>query len=135
VNINGGFSEEFVISSKYVLPVPDDLSDRRAVLIEPFAVIVHAFKKVNISKDTTVAIIGCGNEGMLAAALANHLGASVTAMDINSEKFDLIRIVGSIRVFHPDRSGMKSLMSWWRPPDQVKLLNWRLGLQLQVETL
>ncbi|MFC5449196.1 zinc-dependent alcohol dehydrogenase [Paenibacillus aestuarii] len=105
VNMNGGFSEEFVISSKYVLPVPDDLSDRRAVLIEPFAVIVHAFKKVHIGKDTKVAIIGCGNEGMLAAALANHLDANVTAMDINMEKFDLIRSLGSFRVIHPDEVG------------------------------
>jgi L-iditol 2-dehydrogenase len=102
VTANGGFSEQFIISSKYVMPVPDDLSDERAVLVEPFAVIVHGFKKVKITKGTKVAIMGCGNEGMLAAALANHLGGEVTAMDINPAKKELIKLLGDIRFVHPD---------------------------------
>lgn len=102
VNVDGGFSQEFLISSKYVLPVPDDLPDERAVLTEPFAVVVHALKKVEIAKGTTVAITGCGNEGMLAAALALHLGAQVTAMDINPLKLDLVRSLGDIRAVFPE---------------------------------
>jgi L-iditol 2-dehydrogenase len=101
VNVDGGFSQQFLISSKYVLPVPDDLPNERAVLIEPFAVVVHAFKKVKITKDTTVAVIGCGNEGMLAIALAHHLGAKVTAIDINTKKFDLVKKIGDIRTRSP----------------------------------
>jgi L-iditol 2-dehydrogenase len=101
VNMNGGFSEEFVISSKFVLSIPDDLPDKKAVLIEPFAVVVHAFKKVNITKNTTVAIVGSGNEGMLAAALAHYLGARVTAIDINPKKHDIIRSIGDIRAVYP----------------------------------
>ncbi|BDG46834.1 alcohol dehydrogenase catalytic domain-containing protein [Parageobacillus sp. KH3-4] len=101
VNVDGGFSQQFLISSKYVLPVPDGLPNERAVLIEPFAVVVHAFKKVKITKDTTVAVIGCGNEGMLAIALAHHLGAKVTAIDINTKKFDLVKKIGDIRTRSP----------------------------------
>lgn len=97
VNTNGGFSEEFIISSKYVLPVPDDLPDEKAILIEPFAVVVHALQKVNISNNSSVAIVGCGNEGMLAASLATYLGADVTAIDINPRKLDLVRQIGRIR--------------------------------------
>lgn len=101
VNQDGGFSEEFIISSKFVLPIPEDLSDKKAVLIEPFAVVVHALKKVNITKGTTVAIVGSGNEGMLAAALAYHLGAQVTALDINPKKLELTKSLGDIRVAFP----------------------------------
>ncbi|MEK3643536.1 zinc-dependent alcohol dehydrogenase [Aeribacillus sp. FSL M8-0235] len=101
VNTDGGFSEEFVISSKYVLPIPDGLSDERAVLIEPFAVIVHAFKKVAITTGTSVAVIGCGTEGMLAIALATYLGAQVTAIDISQEKLDKVKSFGDIRTAHP----------------------------------
>src|SRR5690606_37830857 len=72
VNINGGFSEEFIISEKYVMQIPDELPYEKAVLIEPFAVIVHALEKVSITKGTSVAIIGCGTEGLLALTLANH---------------------------------------------------------------
>ncbi|TVY11398.1 zinc-dependent alcohol dehydrogenase [Paenibacillus cremeus] len=102
VTVNGGFSEQFVISSKYVMPVPDDLPDKKAILVEPFAVIVHAFKKVHIAKGTTVAVIGSGNEGMLAVALANYLGADVTAIDINPIKLELIKSFGGIRAIHPN---------------------------------
>lgn len=92
VNVDGGFSQEFTISSKYVLPVPNELSDEKAVLIEPFAVIVHAFQKLSITKDTTIAIIGCGTEGMLAITLAKYLGAQITAIDINPKKLEKVRI-------------------------------------------
>jgi L-iditol 2-dehydrogenase len=101
VNIDGGFAQEFNISSKYVLAVPDDLPNKKAVLVEPLAVIVHAFKKVNVEKNMKVAVVGCGNEGMLAAALAHYLGAKVTAIDINQHKLDLVREIGDISVFLP----------------------------------
>ncbi|WP_342505155.1 alcohol dehydrogenase catalytic domain-containing protein [Sporosarcina sp. FSL K6-2383] len=86
VNMNGGFSEEFIISGKYIIPIPEELSNERAVLIEPFAVIVHALEKVEITKDTSVAIIGCGTEGMLAMTLVNYFGANITGIDIHQEK-------------------------------------------------
>jgi len=86
VNTDGGFSEEFIISSKYILPLPDELSNKKAVLIEPFSVVVHALKKITITDKTRIAVIGCGSEGMLAVALTNYLGAFVTAIDINQDK-------------------------------------------------
>lgn len=101
VNTDGGFAEEFTISSKYVLPVPDDMSNERAVLIEPFAVIVHAFKKIEVTKGTSVAVIGCGTEGMLAIALAVYLGADVTAIDINQDKLNKVKSFGNIKTALP----------------------------------
>ncbi|BAQ11249.1 sorbitol dehydrogenase [Bacillus sp. OxB-1] len=91
VNADGGFSEEFTITDKYILPIPDKLSDERAVLIEPFAVIVHALSKVEISKDTTIGIIGCGTEGMLAMTLAAYHGAQITGIDINPDKLEKVK--------------------------------------------
>ncbi|MDQ0201188.1 zinc-dependent alcohol dehydrogenase [Neobacillus ginsengisoli] len=91
INVNGVFAQEFTISSKYVLRVPNELPDEKAVLIEPFAVIVHAFQKFSLTKETSIAIIGCGTEGMLAITLAHHLGAQVTAIDINPTKLEKIR--------------------------------------------
>lgn len=108
VTTDGGFSQEFIISSKFVLPIPEDLSDEKAVLIEPFAVVVHALKKVNITKGTSVAVVGTGNEGMLATALALFLGAEVTAIDINPKKHELIRSLGEIRAVYPEELGSET---------------------------
>ncbi|MED4225491.1 zinc-dependent alcohol dehydrogenase [Neobacillus cucumis] len=91
VNISGIFAEEIIISSKFVLPIPEILPSEKAVLIEPFAVIVHAFQKFNISKDTSICVIGCGTEGMFSIALANYIGAQVTAVDINEKKIEKVR--------------------------------------------
>lgn len=101
VNIDGGFAEEFTISAKYVLPVSDSLSAERAVLIEPLAVVVHAFKQVNIGKETSVAVIGCGTEGQLAIALATYLGATITAIDINEAKLESVTSYGDITTLTP----------------------------------
>jgi len=108
VNMDGGFSQEFLISSKFVLALPDDLPNEKAVLIEPFAVVVHAFKKVKITKGTSVCIVGCGNEGMLAAALAHHLGAQVTAVDINPHKLELVKQIGDIQAVLPEDMRLQS---------------------------
>ena len=88
VNVDGIFSEEIIINAKYVLPIPEEISDEEAVLVEPLAVIVHAFQKANIQKGTKVGVIGCGTEGMLTVALAVFLGAEVTAIDINPKKLE-----------------------------------------------
>lgn len=101
VNVDGIFSEEITISSKYVLPIPEAISDEKAVLIEPFAVIVHAFEKATISKNTSVAVIGCGTEGMLAITLASYLGARVTAIDINQAKLQKVKAVFGANILTP----------------------------------
>ncbi|MDT8861470.1 alcohol dehydrogenase catalytic domain-containing protein [Alkalihalobacillus sp. MEB130] len=102
VNSDGGFLQEFTISAKYVIEVPDELSNEKAVIIEPFAVIVHALQKVDISEKTSVAVIGCGTEGMLAITLADYLGAQITAIDINENKFKKVQMVGNIQTARPD---------------------------------
>ncbi|WP_238544605.1 zinc-binding dehydrogenase [Geomicrobium sp. JCM 19037] len=74
INASGGFAHEFIIDSRYVIPIPDDVSNERAVLIEPLAVIVHGLKKLNIKKGDRVLVVGCGTEGLLTVALADYLG-------------------------------------------------------------
>lgn len=101
INIAGVFGSEFITEEKYLVPVPKEIPDERAVLLEPLAVTVHALKKGKIGRNTSVAIIGCGTEGMLAVALAAHAGADVTVIDVNPNKFDLAKKLGNIKTAHP----------------------------------
>lgn len=103
VTINGLFAQEVILDSEFAVPVPIDLADERAILIEPFAVNVHALKKANITKGTKMAVIGCGTEGLLSIALAHHLGADLTVVDINPVKLEKAKAFGEdIRVMYPD---------------------------------
>lgn len=88
VTINGLFANEIVIDSEFLVPIPSELTDERAILTEPFAVNVHALKKINISKETSVAVVGCGTEGFMSIALLEYLGAKITVLDINPAKLE-----------------------------------------------
>jgi L-iditol 2-dehydrogenase len=102
VSSDGVFAQEVIIESKYIVPVPDGIDDERAVLIEPFAVTVHALKKANIQKGDSVAIVGCGTEGLFSVALANKFGANITVIDINPTKLAIARRLGeNVRTVHP----------------------------------
>lgn len=101
VTVDGVFAQELILDSKYVVPVPEGLEDERAILTEPFAVTVHALKKVNIGKDTSIAVIGCGTEGLLTVALANLLGADITVIDVNPVKLEIAKRLGNVKTVKP----------------------------------
>jgi L-iditol 2-dehydrogenase len=102
VSADGLFAQEIVIDSEFVVPVPSDLAEDRAILVEPFAVTVHALKRANITKGTSVAVIGCGTEGLLAIALLNHMGADLTVLDINPIKMEKTKNFNkNIETVHP----------------------------------
>jgi threonine dehydrogenase-like Zn-dependent dehydrogenase len=65
----GGWSAEMVAHRSQLVPLPDDLSDEDAVLVEPLACAVHAAR---CAGDDPVAVIGSGTLGLLTiAALRN----------------------------------------------------------------
>ena len=102
VTVNGLFAQEIIIDSEFVVPVPADLPEERAILIEPFSVNVHALKRAKITQQTSVAVIGCGTEGLLAIALLSHMGADVTVLDIVSAKMEKAKSFGKhIKATHP----------------------------------
>jgi L-iditol 2-dehydrogenase len=103
VTINGLFASEIVIDSEFLVPVPSELSNERAILTEPFAVNVHALKRANILKGASVAVVGCGTEGLLSIALLDYIGADITVLDINPGKMEKARSFNkTIKRLHPE---------------------------------
>ncbi len=101
VTCDGLFAQEIIIDSEFVVPIPSDLAAERAILVEPFAVNVHALKRTNIN-GKSVAVIGCGTEGLLAIALLNHMGADITVLDINPLKMEKARSFNqNIKAMYP----------------------------------
>jgi L-iditol 2-dehydrogenase len=101
VTIDGVFAQEVLVDSKYAVPVPAELADERAILIEPFAVVIHALKKATIRPGTSLAVIGCGAEGLLTVAFALKMGAQVTAIDINPKKHEIVKKLGDVKTMLP----------------------------------
>jgi L-iditol 2-dehydrogenase len=74
-----GLLREFaVIPAHNAELVPASFSYTQASLIEPVAVMMHMLELVSIRPGDTVAVLGAGPIGLLAAAVARHLGATQT---------------------------------------------------------
>ena len=64
------------------------LSFEELALVEPLSVGYHAANRARVSRQDTVAVIGCGTIGVGAIAAAAHKGATVIAVDIDPAKLE-----------------------------------------------
>jgi len=70
----GGFSQSLVAHQSQVYLVPNEIDDRAAVLIEPFACALHGALRVSLCETDTALVLGCGSIGLLTIAALRALG-------------------------------------------------------------
>lgn len=97
----GGMSDLFVIRADRLVPIPDELEDLQAVLVEPLSTPVHAVSLAGPDlTGKSVAILGAGTIGLLTLAAARRAGAARTAVtDVLPAKRELARQLGADAVF------------------------------------
>ena len=61
----GGWGKMFVAHRSQLHPVPDELSEQRAVLIEPLSCAVHTALRADVEPNADVVVIGAGTIGVL----------------------------------------------------------------------
>lgn len=71
----GFFRDYAVVPVRNAEHIPDDLDYLSATLIEPTAVLVHVFELIDFRPGDSVAVLGAGPIGLLAAAMARVRGA------------------------------------------------------------
>jgi threonine dehydrogenase-like Zn-dependent dehydrogenase len=71
----GSWSRSFVAHRSQLITLPDNVSDENAVLIEPFAVSLHAVLRNRPADDQTVLIIGAGVIGLSTLAALRAIGS------------------------------------------------------------
>jgi threonine dehydrogenase-like Zn-dependent dehydrogenase len=74
----GGWSEGLVAHESQLHPVPDELPDEDAVLVEPLACALHAAAVAAPEPGDRVAVIGAGTIGLLAVAALRERAPSAT---------------------------------------------------------
>jgi L-iditol 2-dehydrogenase len=93
--VDGAFAELVTIHEQFAHPVPDQLSDDAAALLEPLSVGLWACRKAAVSAGSRVLITGAGPVGLLTAQCALALGASeVTVTDVNAHRLRVARDLG-----------------------------------------
>jgi threonine dehydrogenase-like Zn-dependent dehydrogenase len=92
VGRDGAFAEFLRLPIVNLLAVPDEVEDARAVFAEPLAAACGIMERVQINRDTRVAVIGDGKLGLLCAqAIKAQSAAAVTLIGRHENK---LRIAG-----------------------------------------
>ncbi len=71
----GTWGEAFVAHQSQLYPVPDRVSDRNAVVVEPFATALHAVLQNRPGNQETVLVVGAGTIGLCVVAALRAIGS------------------------------------------------------------
>lgn len=95
----GCFTEFVSIPETQIYEIPDELTDRRAVIAEPLANIVHLFRIAAPHPFFRMGIVGGGTMGSLALLTALCLGVrEVLVQDVSDVRLDVMRRMGATLV-------------------------------------
>ena len=95
VNRPGSFAEYVAIPASNVFPIPDDIPDETASILDPLGNAVHTALSFDLVGED-VLITGAGPIGLMAAAVAVQAGArNVVITDVNNYRLDLARKLGN----------------------------------------
>lgn len=96
VNEPGAFAQYLCLNAFNVIPLPDEISDDIGAVLDPLGNAVHTALSFDlISED--VLITGAGPIGIMAAAVARHVGArNVVITDVNDDRLALAAEVADV---------------------------------------
>ncbi len=101
VNRPGAFAEYVVIPGSNVQPIPDSVDDDIGCILDPLGNAVHTTLAFDLVGED-VLITGAGPIGMMAVAIARHVGARfIVTTDVNQYRLDIAASMGSDLAINP----------------------------------
>jgi threonine 3-dehydrogenase len=95
VNRPGAFAERLSLPSVNVFPIPEGIPDEVACILDPLGNAVHTALSFDLAGED-VLITGAGPIGIMAAAVARHVGArNVVVTDVNAYRLSLAERMGA----------------------------------------
>jgi threonine 3-dehydrogenase len=111
VNREGAFAEYLVIPAFNAFKIPPEISDDLAAIFDPFGNATHTALSFNLVGED-VLITGAGPIGIMAVAIAKHVGArNVVITDINDYRLGLARKMGATRAVNVSRESLRDVMA------------------------
>ena len=111
VNRPGSFAEYLALPSFNTFPIPEGISDDLAAIFDPFGNAVHTTLSFNMVGED-VLITGAGPIGIMAVAVAKHVGARhVVITDVNDYRLELARKMGASRAVNVTREDIRDIMA------------------------
>jgi len=111
VNRDGAFADHVVIPATNAWVQPDDLDPDLGALFDPFGNATHTALSFPIAGED-VLITGAGPIGVMATAIARHVGARfVVVTDVQEFRLDLARAAGADLAINPTRTSLAEAMT------------------------
>jgi threonine dehydrogenase-like Zn-dependent dehydrogenase len=107
---SGGWSWQLVAHADQLHPVPDELPNERAVLVEPLACAIHAVTRLDVPSGASVVIIGAGTVGLLTLLALRELtpAGPVYLMAKHAHQRSRAKDLDATALIDPER-GVRSL--------------------------
>ncbi|MFV2738510.1 zinc-binding dehydrogenase, partial [Escherichia coli] len=107
----GCFAEYLVIPAFNAFKIPDNISDDLASIFDPFGNAVHTALSFDLVGED-VLVSGAGPIGIMAAAVAKHVGArNVVITDVNEYRLELARKMGITRAVNVAKENLNDVMA------------------------
>jgi threonine 3-dehydrogenase len=111
VNIPGAFAEYVRIPAFNIVPLPDDIDDELGALLDPLGNAVHTALAFDLVGED-VLIAGAGPIGIMAGAVARHVGARhVVITDVNPTRLALAAEVADVVPVDVSREDIGDVMA------------------------
>ena len=111
VNLPGAFAEYLVLPAFNVVPLPDHLSDDIGAILDPLGNAVHTALTFDLVGED-VLITGAGPIGIMAAAIARHIGARhIVLTDVNDYRLSLAQQITDLRPVNVAKEDLRDVMA------------------------
>ena len=111
VNRPGAFAEYVAIPGTNVQPIPDDIPDDVGAILDPLGNAVHTALHFDLVGED-VLVTGAGPIGMMAVAIARHVGARyIVVTDVNEYRLGLAEQMGADRELNPLHDSLTETMA------------------------
>jgi len=111
VNRPGAFAEFVAIPGTNVQPLPDDITDEIGSILDPLGNAVHTTLNFDLAGED-VLITGSGPIGMMAVAIARHVGARyIVVTDVNDYRLAIAETMGADAELNMTRDSLTDTMA------------------------
>ncbi|MTH98891.1 L-threonine 3-dehydrogenase [Roseibium sp. RKSG952] len=111
VNEQGAFAEYLRLPAFNVVPLPDEIDDEIGAILDPLGNAVHTALSFDLIGED-VLITGAGPIGIMAAAVARHVGArKVVITDVNQDRLDLAAEVTDVVPVNVAKADLKQTVA------------------------
>ncbi|MGP3695918.1 L-threonine 3-dehydrogenase [Rhodobacter sp. NSM] len=111
VNVPGAFAEFLRLPAFNVVPLPDAIDDEVGAILDPLGNAVHTALSFDLVGED-VLITGAGPIGIMAAAVARHVGARhVVITDVNAARLKLASEVADVETVNVSSEDLREVMA------------------------